>query len=55
MFMTRFTPKRKVAGVCKTTTATTNNFKRPVALYPRINGIVVRFASWLAVMFQVMV
>ena len=50
MFMTRFTPKRKVAGVCKTTTATTNNFNRTVALYARIKGIFVRIASWLAVM-----
>ena len=49
--MTHATPKRKAAGGFETTTATTNNFKRTVALYARIKGLFVRIASWLAVMF----
>ena len=48
--MTHATPKRKATGGFETTTATTNNSKRTLALYARIKGLFVRFASWLAVM-----
>ncbi len=45
-------PKRKAAGGCKTTTATTNNATQIIALCARIKGAIVRFASWLAVVFR---
>lgn len=50
--MTHATPKRKAAGGFETTKATTNNFKRTLALFARIKGFFVRSASWLAVMFR---
>lgn len=48
--MTHATPKRKAAGGFETTTATTKNSKRTLALFAHIKEIFVRFASWLAVM-----
>ena len=48
--MTHTTPKRKAVDGFETITATTNNFKRTVALYARIKVILVRSASWMAVM-----
>lgn len=50
--MTHATPKRKAAGGFETTTATTKNFKRTLALYAGIKGLFVHFAFWLAVMFR---
>lgn len=49
---TRATPKRKAAGGCKTTTATTSNAIQTIALYARMRGAAVRLASWLAVLFR---
>lgn len=50
--MNHTSPKNKAAGGFETTTATTNNFKRTLALYARTKGIFVRSASWLAVIFK---
>ena len=49
--MTHAAPKRKAAGNFETTTATTNNFKRILALYARIKGLFVHFACWVIVIF----
>ena len=50
--MTHTTSKGKAAGGFETTTATINNSKRTLALFARIKGLFVRFASWLAVIFR---
>lgn len=45
-------PKRKAAGGCNTTTATAKNATQNIALCTRIKGAMIRFASWLAVVFR---
>ena len=47
------TPKRKAAGGYHTTTATTKIATQTIAaLYDRTKSSMVRFASWLAVIFR---
>ena len=50
--ITKATPKIKAAGGYDTTTATTKIVTQTIALYSRIKSAIVRFASWLAVMFR---
>lgn len=44
--------KRKAAGGYNTTTATINNAKQIISFTACIKGAIVRFASWLAVIFR---
>ena len=46
------TPKRKAAGGCHTTTATTNNASQTIALHVRFKQAVIRLAAWLAVIVR---
>ncbi len=43
---------QKEPGMSCTTTATTKNATQIIALYARIKWAIVRFASWLAVVFR---
>ena len=46
------TPKRKAAGGCNTTTATTKNYVSIVSAYRRGKDAFVRLALWLSVIFR---
>ncbi len=46
------TPEKESAGGCGTTTADTNTATQTIALSMRIKAALIRFASWLAVVFR---